>query len=246
MESFGRMHEKTKCLHCLQQAFFFVLFKEKQLTWRHKNWTTKPQQGKRKGLKDELGGMGYPSLRWLLGAENVYWYGYQGGETNKVDTPRPGGLWKCYRKWENMSMNQMQEWKQSQTGFGFVTVSSGNIAVGGLWLQEARKWTQTFLSSPNCCWCKSRRNNHPCGGLNKSESRLQRTDNNNGMLVSMCSCQMKHVQGRRPAAEMVRGEKWRNSFSEETNGGCCAMAPLTAEAVDCDQTDLVITPSVRR
>lgn len=125
-----------------------------------------------------------------MGAEHVYWYGDQGGRNKEGGYTGPGGLWKCYRKWENMSMNQLQEWKQSQNGFGFVTVSSGNIAVGGLWLQEARKWTQTFLSSPNCCWCKSKRNNHPCGGLNKSESRLQRTVNNKGTLVSMCSCQM--------------------------------------------------------
>lgn len=89
MESFGRTHEKPNVLTVCNRPFF--LFKEKQLTWSHKNWTTKPQQGKRNGQKDGLGGMSYPSLRWLLGAENVYWYGDQGGgvgggETNKVDT----------------------------------------------------------------------------------------------------------------------------------------------------------------
>lgn len=164
------LRKKTACTVCNRP---FFLFKEKQLTRRHKNWTTKPQQGKGNGLKDELGGMSYASLRWLLGAENVYWYGDQGGKSKKGWYTGPRGLWKCYWKWENMSMNQLQEWKQSQNGFGFVTVSSGNIAVGGLWLREVRKWTQTSLSSPNCCWCKSGTNNRLCGGLSKSESRLE-------------------------------------------------------------------------
>lgn len=148
-----------------------VLFKEKQLTWRPNNWTTKPQQGERNGLKDELGGMSYPSLCWLLGAENVYWYRDPGERNKDIWFTGPGGLQICYWKWENMSMNQLQEWKQSQNGFGFVAVSSGNIAVGGLRLHEVRKSTQSFLSSPNGCCCKLRRASRPCGGLNTNKEQ---------------------------------------------------------------------------
>lgn len=77
---FEKKNKKNACTVCNRP---FFLFKEKQLTRRHKNWTTKPQQGKGNGLKDELGGMSYTSLRWLLGAENVYWYGDQGGKSKK-------------------------------------------------------------------------------------------------------------------------------------------------------------------
>lgn len=51
-------------------ALFAVAFvKGKQLTRRHENGTTKPQQGERNSLKAELGGMSYCRLRWLNDAK---------------------------------------------------------------------------------------------------------------------------------------------------------------------------------
>lgn len=106
IESFGRTHEKPNAYTVCNSPF---LFKEKQLTWRHENWTTKPQQGERNGLKDELGGMSYPSLCWLLGAENVYWYRDLGDRDKEVWSTGTGGLQKCFWNWENMSMNCRNE-----------------------------------------------------------------------------------------------------------------------------------------
>lgn len=100
MESFGGTHEKPNACTVCNSRF---LFKEKQLTWRPKNWATKPQQGERNGLKDELGGMSYPSLCWLLGAENVYWYRDPGerktkefGPQGQKDSEHVTGNWKIW------------------------------------------------------------------------------------------------------------------------------------------------------
>lgn len=136
----------TKCLHCLQQAFsFFFLFKEKQLTWRQKNWTTKPQQGERNGLKDELGGMSYPSPCWLLGAGNEHQYGDLGRNKDIRHTGFGRTLEMGKSKHETIARNG----NSHKNGFWVLTqFSSGNIAVGGLWLQEVRKWTQTFWVHP--------------------------------------------------------------------------------------------------
>lgn len=156
----------------------------------------------------------------------------QGGYTG------PGGLWKCYRKWENMSMNQMQEWKQSQTGFGFVAVSSGNIAVGGLWLQAARKWTQTFLSSPNCCRCKSRRNNHHVEGwikANPDYRGLTTTTTTACWCRCVCvKCSMCKAEGQRQrwweekkrGLQLIfRGDKWWLLCDGSTDSWGCRQRP---------------------
>lgn len=124
---------------------------------------------------------------------------------------RAGGLWKCYRKWENMSTNRMKEWKQSQNGFGFVTVSSGNIAVGGLWLQEARKWTQTFLSFPTVAGVNQ-------GGITiHVEGWIKVNPDYRGLTTTMaCWCQCVDVK---EAWSMCRAEGQDQRWWEEKNRG---------------------------
>lgn len=158
-----------------------------------------------------VGGMSSPSLRWLLGAENVYWYRDPGERNRDVWSTGPGGLQICYWKWENMSMNQLQQWKQSQNGLGFVAVSSGNMAVGGLWLHEVRKSTQSFLSSPNGCCCKLRRASRPCGGLNTKKEQHRVVVN---IFASNAACGAGEGQRRTRWEEKngrlhdFRGDKW--------------------------------------
>lgn len=147
-------------------------------------------------------------------------------ETKTFGPRGQGRLWKCYWKWENMNMNQLQEWKQSQNGFGFVAVSSGNIAVGGLWLHDVRKSTQSFLSSPNYCWSKLRRTIVHVEGCRQLR-------NNNSTLLPTYSCEMLHVEWEK--VSIGQGERRMDSFFEGTHGGCCVMAPLTAAAFNYDQ-----------
>lgn len=107
----------------------------------------------------------------------------------------------------------------------------------GCGYKERGNELRPFLPPPhNCCWCKSRRNKRPRGGLEESESRLRRTDSNKrhvgvGALVSNVACAGQKARDGGGGGR-GGGQVSINFFLEERTGGCCAMAPLTAGAVD--------------